>query len=151
MILPDGIDGLLQDVRHGVRLLRRNPRFTAMAVLALALGIGVNTAVFTAYKAMVTRPLDARHPEQMVNLAVRRQAGSVQFEFSHPDYEAFRDSMRSFSGLIAFSPEQLRLSDAGAVVSQREAAADSPLGRLGLTPAGASRAEFASTFVVSEN
>ena len=59
MILPETV---LQDLRYGVRMLSRNAGFTAVSVLALALGIGVNTAAFTAYKAMVGRALDAREP-----------------------------------------------------------------------------------------
>jgi len=132
-------------------MLYRNAGFTAVAVFALALGIGVNTAVFTAYKAMIARPLDARDPGEMVNLTLVRQSGATDFAFSYPDYEAYRDSARSFSGVIAFSPEHMRLSNAGGVISQRDSAAGSGMGRLGLLPPGASNAEFTFVFVVSEN
>jgi predicted permease len=145
------VDSLFQDVRYGIRVLSRNVGFTAVAVLALALGIGVNTAVFTAYKAMVGRPLDARNPREMVNVALARQSGATTFLFSYPDYEAYRDSVLSFSGLIAFSTEHMTLSNAGGIVSQRMSAAESLVGRLGLLSSGASNAEFASTFAVSEN
>jgi predicted permease len=149
MILPET---LLQDLRYGVRMLCRNVEFTAVAVLALALGIGVNTTVFTAYQAMVARSLDARDPGRMVNLALTRTTGGItDFTFSYPDYEAYRDSVHSFSGLIAFNPDRLTLTNAGGVVSQRIASAGSRVGRLGLISSGASNAEFASTFVVSEN
>ncbi len=130
-------EGLFQDLRYGFRQLRRNAGFTTVAVFALALGIGVNTAVFTAYKAMVARTIDARDPSAIVNLALVRDSGAADFSFSYPDYEAYRDSVRSFSGLIAFSLEQMRISDAGGVVSQRSSAG--------------SKAEFASVFAVSEN
>src|SRR5208283_1971084 len=142
MILPETV---LQDLRYGLRIFCRNPGFTAVATLALALGIGVNTAVFTAYKAMVVRPLDARNPGEMVNLALirrlaaedpfspeGRQSGATEFNFSYPDYEGYRDSVHSFRGLIAFSPQHMRLSNAGVVVSQRASAAESAAGRLGL-------------------
>jgi predicted permease len=150
MILPET---LLQDLRYGARMLSRNVGFTAVAVLALALGIGVNTAVFTAYKAMVARPLDARDPGKMVNLALTREAGTfADFTFSYPDYEAYRDSVHSLRDVIAFNPEHLTLSNAGGFVSQRAAAAASRAGRFGLDfSGGATNAEFASTFVVSEN
>lgn len=111
-------------------MLGRNTAFTAITVFALALGIGVNTAVFTAYKAFVARPLDARDPGRMVNLAMTRDSGATDFTFSYPDYAAYRDSAHSFSGLIAFSPEHMTLSNTGEA------------GR---------HAEFASVFVVSEN
>ncbi|HYL93007.1 MAG TPA: ABC transporter permease [Alphaproteobacteria bacterium] len=145
------LETLLQDVRFGARMLRKNPGFTAVAVFALALGIGVNTAVFTAYKAMIARPLNARNPDEMVNVALVRSSGATDFTFSYPDYEAYRDSARSFRGLIAFSPERMALSNAGGIVSQRAAAAGSQLGKLGLISSGGNNAEFASVHVVSEN
>jgi predicted permease len=147
MILPET---LLQDLRYGVRMLSRNAGFTTVSVLALALGIGVNTAAFTAYKAMVGRSLDARDPGRMVNLALIRQSGADPL-FSYPDYEAYRDHLHSFSGVIAQSIEHLALSVAGSIVSQQSSAAGSLFGKLGLLPPGASNAEFASTFIVSEN
>lgn len=144
-------DILLQDLRYATRVVSRNPGFTAVTVFALALGIGVNVAVFTAYKAMVLRPLDARAAGELVNIAVIRDAGGSDFNFSYPDYTAYRDSMRSFRGVIAFRNDRMRLSDAGAVVSQRSSDADSALGRLGLLPSGASNLEFATVFGVSQN
>jgi hypothetical protein len=132
-------------------MLWRSPGFTAAAVLALAIGIGVNTAVFTAYKAMIARALDARDPGEMVNFTLIRDSGATDFTFSNPDFEAYRDSVHSFSGLIAFSPEHMRLSNAGGIISQRTSAAGSGMGRLGLFPSRVSNAEFASVFVVSEN
>src|SRR5580765_6560413 len=150
MRIRDWFDDVLRDVRYAARLLRRNPGFTALAVMALALGIGVNTTVFTAYKAMVARPLPARNPGEMVNLALTRQSGTTTFTFSYPDYEVYRDSLRTVSGVIAFVPEHMTLSTAGSIVSRR-AAADSGVGRLRLLSSGASNAEFATTFAVSEN
>ena len=144
-------DSLLQDVRYGVRMLTRNPGFTAVAVLALALGIGINTAVFTAYKAVVLRQLDARNPDEMMNTALNRPSGAT-YAFSYPDYEAYRDGVHAFSGLVAFFPEQrMTLSSAGDIVSQRNGLAQSRLGRLIGPASGGRNAEFASTFVVSEN
>jgi predicted permease len=122
------------DVRHGLRMLTRNAGFTVAAVLALGLGIGVNDGVFTSYKAFVVRPLDARHSDEMVNLALIRPLGARQFTFSYPDYEAYRDSSRSFSGLIGFMTDHLAVSDTAA-------------GR----PSRAARVETAFTYVVSEN
>jgi len=145
------LDGFVQDLRHGARLLVQNAGFTLVAVLALALGIGVNTAVFTAYQAMILRPLDARHPKELVNLALVRPSGLAQFMFSYPDYEEYRDSARAFGGLVAFRLDRLTVSEAGDVISQRAAVAETSLGKLGLLSSGTANAEFASTFVVSEN
>jgi predicted permease len=132
-------------------MLFRNAGFTAASVLALALGIGVNTGAFTAYKALVGRPLNARDPERMVNLALILQSGAHAFLFSYPDYEAYRDHIHACSGLIAWSNDLLTLTEAGGIVSERTAVAGSLFGRLGILPPAASNAEFAGTFIVSKN
>jgi putative ABC transport system permease protein len=142
---------LRQDLGYGFRTLRRNSGFTLVSILALALGIAVNTAVFTAYKAFVARPLDGRDPATLVNFAVRLQSGATNARFSYPDYEAYRDGLRSFSGVIAFSIEQLTLSDAGGAVARRNSDSGTLLARLGLMPPTAGNQEIASAFVVSEN
>lgn len=142
---------VLRDLRYGTRMLLRNAGFTTASVLALVLGIGVNTAVFTVYKAFVARPLDARNPGTMVNFALQLQSGAINTRFSYPDYETCRDHLRSFTGVIAIYIDQLRLTEAGGIVSQRRAEAGSLLGRLGLLRPGASNAEFASVYIVSEN
>ena len=145
------VENLLQDLRYGGRMLFRNAAFTAVSVFALALGIGINTAAFTAYKALIKRPLDARDPAQMVNLGLTLQSEANASQFSYPDYEAYRDQLHCFSGLIASAHDQLTLTEAGGVLSGRSAAAGSLLGRLGLLPPGAKNAELADTLIVSEN
>ncbi|HEY1307645.1 MAG TPA: ADOP family duplicated permease [Vicinamibacterales bacterium] len=131
------VDAFLLDARHAVRVLARNYRFTMVAALTLALGIGVNAAVFTAYKAMPPlRPLDADRPEEMVNLALVRPRGATQFTFSYPDYEAYRSSARSFAGLIAFMTERFVVSNVTDVGAKR---------------LSAQPGDTAFTFVVSEN
>ena len=146
MILPETI---LHDLRYGIRRLSRSPWATAITILSLALGIGVNTAVFTAYKAFVGRQLNARNPNEMVNIALRHDSGNTEYTFSYPDYEAYRESVRSFSGLVAFRPARVTLANAGGMMDQRTSYKQSPIGRL--LAAGASNAEFAQVFVVSEN
>lgn len=144
-------DVLVQDLRYGLRQFRRNPGFTLVAVLTLAIGIAVNTAVFTAYKAMIARPLEARNAQEMVNLALIPQSGSANFSFSYPDYETYRDSVHSFNGLIAFRMEQMTLSNTGGIIGQRGDAGSSLMGRLGLLPAAPTNVEFSNNEVVSEN
>jgi hypothetical protein len=149
MILPQTI---LQDLRYGARMLWRNAWFTTVAVFAMALGIGVNTATFTAYKAFFKRPLDGNNSGQMVNLALMPHSGVPMPDFSYPDYEAYRDHIHSFTGLIAWEGiEHLTLSSASGVLSTRGSADGTLVGKLGLLPTGVSDAEFASTFFVSEN
>jgi putative ABC transport system permease protein len=62
------MDGLLQDFRFGVRALRRNPLFSVLVVLVLALGIGANTAIFSVVNAVLLRPLSAASPERLVTI-----------------------------------------------------------------------------------
>src|SRR5262249_48079881 len=145
------LETVFQDLKFGIRMMTLNLGSTVVTTFALAVGIGVCTTVFTAYKAMVARPLDARAPDELVNLALTRDSGATQYRFSYPDYLAYRDSFRSIHGLIAFRPARVTVSNAGSMISQRDAAASSPLGRLALLGSGAGNAEFASVFVVSEN
>jgi predicted permease len=101
------------DFRFAMRLLYRNGGSTVVIVAALAIGIAVNTAVFTAYKKLVLRQLDARAPDEMVNVALVRDSGAIDSVFSYPDYEAYRDAVHSLSGLVAFRLDQLTLSTEG--------------------------------------
>ena len=143
------------DLRYGTRTLLRNPGFTMVAVFALALGIGVNTVAFTAYKAIVLRPLDARDPGTMVNFTLHLQSGATNASFSYPDYQAYRDKTRSFSGVIAASIEELHRTDTGGVTGQRSSEGgassegSSPVRRPGRL--GFNSAETVSAFIVSEN
>ncbi|MGA3201593.1 MAG: FtsX-like permease family protein [Bryobacteraceae bacterium] len=129
----------------------RNIGTTSVTVFVLALGIGVSTAAFTGFKAMVARPLDAQTPAEMVNLALKRDTGAPQSSFSYSDYESLRDSLTCFSGLIAFRPAQLIYSELGGTKRSRAPLAGNALGRLGLLRQGVGSAEFATVFVVSEN
>jgi predicted permease len=143
---------LLQDLRYGARMLRRNAGFTVVAILVLALGIGLNDVAFTAYRAVFGRPLDARDPGRMANLALVLHSGATQPYFSYPDYEAYRDGLHSFSGLIAQSSEEsLPLAYAGGNPGGNGPAAGSLAVRLGLLPFSAGNKEWVTTMVVSEN
>ena len=143
------VDTVFQDLRYGMRLLCRNVWFTVAAVLALALGIGVNTVAFTAYDAFFGRLLDARDARQMVNLALILHSGEAAPYFSYPDYEAYRDMLRSFRGVVAEGGgKYLTLSDAGESASRGNGTlAD----QLGLLPSSASSKEYAATIFVSTN
>jgi hypothetical protein len=141
-----------QDVRFGARLLVRNLGFTTMAVVALAMGIGVNTAAFTAYKAFFARKLEARDPGRMVNTALVLRSGAFQSFLSYPDYLTYRDQVHSFQGVIATSvPQFLTLLVQGGVVDRRGQEQGTLLGRLGVLPNVGANDESAETLLVSEN
>lgn len=88
----------IQDARYALRMLRKNPGFTAVAVVSLALGIGVNALVFSVVNAILLRPLPVEHPERLVFLE-NKKGGPVQ---SFPNYRDFRDRNESFSGLAGY-------------------------------------------------
>src|SRR6267143_1842620 len=96
------LDVLLQDLRFGARMLRKNPGFTAVAVLTLALGIGVNTAIFTAFDALVLRPRPVKDPDSLAAV-FRTTPGERHGRFSYPDYIYYRDHSKSFSEFTLFS------------------------------------------------
>src|SRR2546425_9979599 len=90
---------LLQDLRFALRMLRKSPGFTAIAVVTLALGIGANAVVFGVMNALILRPLNVPQSESLYGLEHGSDDGSNQ---SYPDYLDYRDRNRSFDGLAAF-------------------------------------------------
>jgi hypothetical protein len=75
-------DHLWQDVRFGLRMLTKNPGFTSVAVLALALGIGANTAMFSVIEAVLLRPLAYSNADQLVSVVSMWQRGGLTTPFS---------------------------------------------------------------------
>jgi putative ABC transport system permease protein len=102
---------LLQDLRYGLRMLAKNPGFTAVAVLTLALGIGANTAVFSLVDGFFLRPLPAKDPHQLVWMYAMRQGKFIQA--SYPDYLDLCRQDAVFSGIIALSRHIAALNMAG--------------------------------------
>src|SRR5437867_5568333 len=96
------VDALVQDLRFGTRMLGKNRGFAAVAVLTLALGIGVNTAIFTAFDALVLRPLPVKDPNTLAAVS-RNTPGEAHGSFSYPDYIYYRDHSKSFSELTLFA------------------------------------------------
>lgn len=95
-----------QDFRFAMRMLRKNPGFTAVAVLTLALGIGLNTIVFTAFDAVALRPLPVRDGATLVRLErwfASGRLGDSQYGYSWQEFLRLRDNAHSFAELIAVS------------------------------------------------
>ncbi len=102
------IENLARDFRHAARLLRRNPMFTAVAILTLALGIGANCAVFTAINTLLLRPLAVKEPEQLVFFNEDRNVN-----MSYPNYRDFRDRNDVLSSLAGYRFNPVSMSIRG--------------------------------------
>ena len=107
------IENLFQDIRYGSRQLRKNPGFTAVAVLTLALGIGINAGLFAILNAAVFRPLPVPDAERLVSVfqnltdtgkPVHRNVYGDPNRVSYAEYKAYREHNEVFSGLIAYAP-----------------------------------------------
>jgi macrolide transport system ATP-binding/permease protein len=115
-------DRALQDVRYGLRTMRKNPLFSAMAILSLALGIGANTAIYSVMDAIMVRALPVKNPDELVTLNWKTRSvrdvgvvqshsgtkydgagrGSVSPDFPWPAYELLRNDNHVFTTLFAF-------------------------------------------------
>ena len=96
------LDSILQDVRYGLRMLRKSPGFTAVAVLTLALAIGANAVVFGVLNAMILRPLNVADPDSLYAI----EHGNDNGFQSYPDYLDLRERNRTFADLAAFNVSQ---------------------------------------------
>jgi putative ABC transport system permease protein len=108
------IGDLGQDVRYGLRMLAKNPAFTTIAVLALALGIGANTAIFSVVNAILLRPLPYKNPEQLV--MVWENATHLGFPKNTPSPANFLDWRQQttvFESMAAFAERSFNLTGVG--------------------------------------
>jgi predicted permease len=111
---------LWQDLRFAARLLRKNPGFTALAVLSLALGIGVNTAIFSLVRAVLLPPLPVPDAGRLVSIYHRYTRGQESLSStSYPDYEYYRDHNEVLSGLMAYArvPMSVRIGEQAEQIS----------------------------------
>ncbi len=108
---PRRLEDLLQDVRFGLRTLGRNPGFTFVAVLTLALGIGANTAIFSVVNGVLLRPIPLKDANRlMVVWETDRDSGTTREPSSVPDYLDFQQQSRTFERLAAFTGVEVNLT-----------------------------------------
>src|SRR6202035_1273018 len=105
---------LWQDLCYALRMLAKNPAFTIIAIVAIALGIGANTVIFSAVNAVLLRPLPYKNPEQLV--MVWENATHLGFPKNTPSPANFLDWRQQttvFQGMAAFAERSFNLTGAG--------------------------------------
>ena len=103
---------MLRDFAYAWRALRRTPGFTIAAVLSLALGLGANTALFSAVDAALLRPLSLRNPDELVLVWSPARRRPVMAS-ALPDLREYRDNTKSFDGLASYYLDQRNLAVPG--------------------------------------
>src|SRR6202171_291989 len=96
------IENFLMDIRFGVRMLRKNPGFTAVAVLTLALGIGATTAIFSVVYGVLLQPLPYPDPDRIMAIFEINSKGRPA-RLADPNFNDFRDQNRSFQAIAKYS------------------------------------------------
>jgi predicted permease len=105
-------DEMFQDLSFGLRMLLKNPGFTLIAIITLALGVGANTAIFSIVNALLLRPLPGVvEPERLVQVGRTREDG-VFDSLSYPDYLDYREQSTVFSGIAVYFKTPLHLGNA---------------------------------------
>src|SRR5208337_29976 len=109
------VENFFQDIRYGLRMLRKNPGFTAVAVVTLALGIGANTAVFSLVDTILLRPMPYRNPEKLVVVSetVPQMGGDTEVGVAAGEYLDYRDRNRSFVQTAAYEAAGFNLTGEG--------------------------------------
>src|SRR5918999_4695072 len=111
-ITSDLMKNLLKDIRHGLRSLLRQPAFTIVAVITLALGIGANTAIFSLVNAVLLRALPFQNPEQLVSVGTSAGQGGLP-GLAGFQYLASKEKSNSFDGLAAYTDNNFNLIGQG--------------------------------------
>jgi putative ABC transport system permease protein len=131
------LENFFQDVRYGLRMLVKNPGFTAAAVVTLALGIGANAAIFSVVDAVLLRPLPFREPQRLVSIvSANTKKGTFGGSVSYPDFEDWRAQSRELEGMAVYRTTMFTLTGRGQAQYVMGAVVSSNLfSLLGVTPA----------------
>jgi predicted permease len=105
------LETLIQDLRFGLRMLTKNPGFTVIAVVTLALGIGANSAIFSVVNAILLRPLPYKNSEQIVKLwGDLHQPGLEEIEASALEYQDYKEQNKVFEEIAAYNLQGVNLT-----------------------------------------
>lgn len=128
---------MFDDLRQALRSLRKRPGFAAVAILTLAFGIGVNTAIFSLVSALFLQPLPVRNAHELVLVMQRGDIINVPYGHSFPDYLDYRESVTSLTELVAYMPTPVHLSVPGQTPERTwiEIASPNYFALAGVTPA----------------
>src|SRR6266498_3859497 len=113
LFLRMNMQTLWQDLRFGFRTLTRKPGFTIVAIIALALGIGANTAIFSVVNSVLLRPLAYREPERLVVINHDYPKLSLKATVSAIGYTHYRDNAKSFESVVAMTGGGFNLTGGG--------------------------------------
>src|SRR5476649_1244610 len=106
------MDSFLQDLRYAARTLVKNPGFAALTIACLALGIGVNSTIFSVVDTVAIRTLPFREPDRLVTLATTHQVNGIdRGGVSYLDLQDWKSRTRAFSEMAAVTGRSLTLSD----------------------------------------
>jgi putative ABC transport system permease protein len=105
------MDSFLQDIRYAGRTLRKNPAFTVIAVVCLALGIATNTTLFSCFNAIVLRPFPFQDPDRLAALWDFNPKDHSRSGISYLNYLDWRDQSRSFTGIAAYSARSIAITE----------------------------------------
>jgi putative ABC transport system permease protein len=121
---------VISDVRHALRSLRKDPGFTTVAVLTLALGIGANTGIFSVVNAVLLRPLPYAEPDRLVELFTQGRDAGSRFSLAYPDLLEIRGLSRDFAAVAPYATQLYNFTSGGEPREVRAALATDDLFRV---------------------
>ncbi|MGB2670122.1 MAG: ABC transporter permease [Candidatus Acidiferrum sp.] len=107
------MENFWKDLRYAFRMLLKSPGFTLIAMLALGLGIGANTAIFSVFNGILWRPLPVKDPQQLVVVVSKDQSLDFPVNLSYLDFQDYRQLKTVFSDLAAYAPNPVNFGAEG--------------------------------------